>query len=74
MKADTGSAMIIISYQNVVGNYNCNNAINILMLIISYQNVVGNYNKRRLKDFIYNIISYQNVVGNYNLLYDRTSS
>ena len=34
----------IISYQNVVGNYNSITADTLTGTIISYQNVVGNYN------------------------------
>ena len=34
----------IISYQNVVGNYNSHYVYTSLSHIISYQNVVGNYN------------------------------
>ena len=34
----------IISYQNVVGNYNIRIRYMSMKLIISYQNVVGNYN------------------------------
>ena len=34
----------IISYQNVVGNYNWLDIQYLQDLIISYQNVVGNYN------------------------------
>ena len=37
----------IISYQNVVGNYNLLEKLVIMFYIISYQNVVGNYNWRR---------------------------
>ena len=36
--------LLIISYQNVVGNYNGQTTYNDTDLIISYQNVVGNYN------------------------------
>ena len=56
----------IISYQNVVGNYNAFFTAFISYFIISYQNVVGNYNMllKLIIDFL--IISYQNVVGNYN--------
>ena len=56
----------IISYQNVVGNYNALCYYIIINNIISYQNVVGNYNFYFYFIRYYYIISYQNVVGNYN--------
>ena len=56
----------IISYQNVVGNYNLYITDIILRMIISYQNVVGNYNAWCTWCRYFLIISYQNVVGNYN--------
>ena len=36
--------LLIISYQNVVGNYNFLELYGGFLTIISYQNVVGNYN------------------------------
>ena len=59
----------IISYQNVVGNYNQDNGTMSKSLIISYQNVVGNYNDLYDLNKQFFIISYQNVVGNYNLYF-----
>ena len=56
----------IISYQNVVGNYNYLPKEPDIDSIISYQNVVGNYNNESCFAFGHYIISYQNVVGNYN--------
>ena len=63
---DTKRFCIIISYQNVVGNYNCKFRYYFDCFIISYQNVVGNYNRIRGWLKLKYIISYQNVVGNYN--------
>ena len=59
-------ARAIISYQNVVRNYNVSFVNRIFNMIISYQNVVRNYNYQSFLLYFYIIISYQNVVRNYN--------
>ena len=35
----------IISYQNIIGNYNQHIKVHQVEVIISYQNIIGNYNK-----------------------------
>ena len=57
---------LIISYQNLVANYNLFFSSINAFIIISYQNLVANYNcwNRIINYFI--IISYQNLVANYN--------
>ena len=53
-------SVVIISYQNLKGNYNIKQSQEFVTFIISYQNLKGNYNSSILTVQLSTIISYQN--------------
>ena len=58
----------IITYQEKLGNYNCQTIIKICSEIITYQEKLGNYNQRVWAKQGHKIITYQEKLGNYNNL------
>ena len=58
--------ILIISYQEIKGNYSEKGIKGIRTGIISYQEIKGNYSNGNLFFCFYGIISYQEIKGNYS--------
>ena len=60
------SRMVIIPYQELLGNYDASTATCGFSTIIPYQELLGNYDLCGLSVHIANIIPYQELLGNYD--------
>ena len=58
--------MLIIPYQEIIGNYSAQWTVESRKSIIPYQEIIGNYNHfLRILDLKF-IIPYQEIIGNYS--------
>ena len=65
----------IIPYQELLGNYDDKNRLDLHRLIIPYQELLGNYDSEDLQAQEVRIIPYQELLGNYDIslyLHNRT--
>ena len=53
----------VISYQELIGNYNPKRIDLRSSWVISYQELIGNYNYRRSCSYLEYVISYQELIG-----------
>ena len=60
------SAVIIIPYQELLGNYDILSVFCPTFPIIPYQELLGNYDGRDVVDLTLDIIPYQELLGNYD--------
>ena len=58
--------LIVISYQEILGNYNIVLPLDGSSAVISYQEILGNYNLSYNSQLDFYVISYQEILGNYN--------
>ena len=58
--------VLIIPYQELLGNYDINAVDRGAAHIIPYQELLGNYDLNRWRSFVKSIIPYQELLGNYD--------
>ena len=58
--------MLIIPYQEIIGNYSAQWTVESRKSIIPYQEIIGNYSLRTDAFSLPPIIPYQEIIGNYS--------
>ena len=61
--------VLIIPYQEIIGNYSLKGVLWIYTKIIPYQEIIGNYSRNMHHLYKFQIIPYQEIIGNYSMSY-----